>query len=75
MNYYTHPTVIYTEVLRLCTRYFTFTVGIVLPKGSEAISAATDSSVLQVPADRMLHAVMSFSAKVMACTETSMIEG
>lgn len=58
-----------TVVLSFSTLINIFTVGIVLSKGSEAISAATDSSVIQVSADRMLHAVVSFGAKVVAFTD------
>lgn len=45
MNQYIHPTVIYKAELSIYTS-ITFTVGIVLSKGSEPVSAATDSSVI-----------------------------
>lgn len=42
----------------------TFTVGVVLAKGPKTISTAADGPVIQISADRILHAVMPFRTKV-----------
>lgn len=46
-----------------------FTIGIVLPKRPEAIPAAAHSPVIQVPADRVLHAGVLLRTKVIAFTD------
>lgn len=51
-----------------CTLVNVFTVGVVLSESPETIPAAAHSPVVQVPADRVLHAGMLLRTEVITFT-------